>query len=217
MIKKKSTKILKELCKEYPEHDQLQSLCEELLIVIPTLEEKSKKPATKGELPLPKEITDPELHFALFSDGGCRGNPGPGAFAFVVQNGRGDVLFEISNSEPDTTNNRMELSGAIRALEAVDYHLEEVGILKQDATIFLYSDSKYVVDGINSWVAGWKKRGWKKADKKTPENLELWQQLDELNIKLPNVHFLWVKGHAGHPQNERCDELLNQAMDQAGC
>ena len=92
-------------------------------------------------------------------------------------------------------------------------------MLKREGTIeklILFSDSKYVVDGLKSWIHGWKRRGWKKADKKVPENVELWQQLDQLVSKFKNIEYQWVKGHAGHPQNERCDQLANEALDDAG-
>ena len=111
-----------------------------------------------------------------------------------------------------TTNNRMELEGALQALEALTR--EDTKALSK--SVFLYSDSKYVVDGIEKWVPGWKKRGWKKADKKEPENLALWQELDTVVGKFKKLRFQWVKGHAGHPQNEYCDQLANQALDEAG-
>ena len=103
----------------------------------------------------------------------------------------------------------MELSGVIQGLK---FAATEYGV---GTKIFVYTDSKYVVDGIKSWVAGWKKRGWKKADKKEPENLDFWKELDQLNLKM-DLEFHWVKGHAGHPQNERVDELANLAMDANG-
>lgn len=169
-----------------------------------------------SELPLPKEIKA-ENDFALFSDGACRGNPGPGAWGSIGQNAEGELIFESSGVEVSTTNNRMELIGAIDALESLKNHLNEElcgGAAK--ANVFLYSDSKYVVDGMKSWVAGWKKRGWKKADKKVPENVELWQQLDAIKGDFWQVNWHWVKGHAGHPQNERCDQIANNALDDSG-
>ncbi len=163
----------------------------------------------KLEMSLPKEIGSND--FALFSDGACRGNPGPGAWGAICQNGKGEILFELSAIDPLTTNNKMELLGAIRSLQRLQ---KELGGRFTQVKVHLYSDSKYVVDGITKWVSGWKRRGWKKADKKVPENIDLWQQLDELSEV--NIHYHWVKGHAGHPQNERCDQLANMALDQSG-
>ena len=110
----------------------------------------------------------------------------------------------------------MELEGAIQALAELQRSCDESDILFEEAQVYLYSDSKYVVDGMNQWVVNWKKRGWKKADKKEPENVDRWKRLDVLASEFYKVHFRWVKGHAGHPQNERCDELANFALDEAG-
>lgn len=159
----------------------------------------------KEHLPAPVGIRMDEL--ALFSDGACRGNPGPGSWGIVIQNIHGEVLLTDSGFDEHTTNNKMELSGAIEAIE-------QAIALKTSNSFVLFTDSKYVVDGVHSWSPGWKKRGWKKADGKAPENLELWQQLDELvNAKNINVRLEWVKGHAGHPQNELCDQLANEELD----
>ncbi|OUR94888.1 ribonuclease HI [Halobacteriovorax marinus] len=149
---------------------------------------------------------------AIFSDGACRGNPGPGSWGMVGQNHEGDVIFKGSGVETRTTNNRMEMMGAIEAFKAI---LNEE-FSADETTVLLYSDSKYVVDGLKSWMKGWKKRGWKKADKKTPENVDLWQELDEVVQNFKNVKYFWVKGHAGHPQNELCDQLANEALDDSG-
>lgn len=143
-----------------------------------------------------------------FSDGACRGNPGPGAWGIVVQDASALVLVEDSGLDEQTTNNRMELMGAI---EAMSYVLGQGG-----TSMCLVSDSKYVLNGLDSWLEGWKKRGWKKADKKEPENIDLWKSIDNLRSKFTTFHCVWVKGHAGHPQNERCDELANEALDNAG-
>ncbi len=151
--------------------------------------------------------------YTVYSDGGCRGNPGPGAWGAMGQNPDGVVFFESSGFEFQTTNNRMELTGAIESLKSLENELEEMGLDNSHAA-FLYSDSKYVVDGITKWVPGWKSRGWKKADKKTPENIELWQSFDEVVGRFSNLQFRWVKGHSGHPQNEHCDMLANKAMDE---
>lgn len=154
--------------------------------------------------------------FALFSDGGSRGNPGPGAWGAVGQNQAGDIIFESSGVEAMTTNNKMELGGAIAALEWMIDNKNEIDFTALVDPVFLYSDSKYVIDGTNSWMPGWKKRGWKKADKKVPENLELWQQMDRVVQHFGALHMKWVKGHNGHPQNEHCDFLVNKALDESG-
>lgn len=148
--------------------------------------------------------------YLAFSDGACRGNPGPGAWGSLVQKNDESVVFEGSGVEVNTTNNRMELQGAIECLKFLKAEaLEECPIL-------LFSDSKYVVDGLSQWVKGWKARGWKKADKKAPENVELWQELDSLAQEFSQIKLRWVKGHSGHPQNEYCDQLANKALDEAG-
>ena len=162
------------------------------------------------ELPLPKEVKEKNA-IALFSDGACRGNPGAGAWGAMGQKDDGRILFEKSGVEDSTTNNKMELTGAIMALE----ELVERRITEKQ--VILYSDSKYVVNGIADWVFKWKKKGWKKADGKTPNNLALWQKLDNLRAKFSHIHFRWVEGHSGHPQNEFVDQLANHALDEAGC
>ena len=156
--------------------------------------------------PVAQDIEGEDRALALYSDGACRGNPGPGAWGIMAQNARGEILFEASGLEEETTNNRMELQGAIEALKRALAHREDV--------VFLYSDSKYVVDGMEKWVPGWKRRGWKKADKKTPENMDLWRELEGLSGGFSRLHFRWVKGHGGHPQNEWCDHLANRALDE---
>lgn len=166
-----------------------------------------EKAPSSSELSLPNEIKNQD-DLALFSDGACRGNPGPGAWAYIVQDISGEVIAKDQDVAAKTTNNRMELAGAIEALKFLKDS-------KKSGTFYLYTDSRYVVDGIEKWVAGWKARGWKKADKKEPENLELWKLLDQLNNEL-KVNFKWVKGHAGHPQNELCDQMANEALDEAG-
>ena len=167
-------------------------------------EESCAQSGPQDSYPLPIAGSN-SYDYYLFSDGGCRGNPGPGAWGIVLQDHQGKVVYEGRQSFAHTTNNRMELSGAIRALEKA----AELGA----KSVYLVSDSKYVLDGLKSWLDGWKRRGWKKADKKPPENLELWQEIDQMREKFDVLDTLWVKGHAGHPQNERCDELVNLALD----
>jgi len=185
--------------------DSLDQHFDAILSEIEDYTEKEKV-LSSDNLPLPKEIKT-KTDLALFSDGACRGNPGPGSWGYMIQDASGEKIKEGSDFETPTTNNRMELKGAINALIAAQSF--------QDSKLYLYTDSKYVVDGVEKWVEGWKRRGWKKADKKAPENLDLWQELDGL-VQRMNVKLLWVKGHAGHPQNEYCDQLANKALDLAG-
>lgn len=167
-----------------------------------------------GSLPPPAEIAGEPNTIAVYSDGGCRGNPGPGAFAYVVQNHDGSVISEGVEFESHTTNNKMELSGPLRSLHELKDVLPGLGKEPLLTKIKIITDSKYVVDGMKSWVAGWKSRGWKKADGKPPENLELWQDLDNIRNSFLSVDWMWVKGHGGHPQNEYCDRKANEAMDE---
>ncbi|MEL6218259.1 MAG: ribonuclease HI [Pseudomonadota bacterium] len=139
-----------------------------------------------------------------FTDGACSGNPGPGGWGVVLEAREGDTLLksrELSGSEVHTTNNRMELMAAIAALEA----------LERPAEITLTTDSTYLRDGITGWIHGWKRNGWKTAAKKPVKNAELWQRLDAAQAN-HRVRWDWVKGHAGHPQNERADELARAAI-----
>ncbi|MCB9091057.1 MAG: ribonuclease HI [Halobacteriovoraceae bacterium] len=165
-----------------------------------------------GEYPVPPELKG-DRDFALFSDGACRGNPGPGSWGVMGQNFYGDVLFEASAFDSETTNNKMELTGAIKALELFREYLEDNEYKTSEVSVHLYTDSKYIVNGMNEWRHNWKKRGWKKADNKTVENVELWKALDEESFKVKRFHIYWVKGHANHPQNERCDQLCNTVLD----
>lgn len=139
-------------------------------------------------------------HVRIFTDGACKGNPGPGGWGAILEcDGR---RMELSGGERDTTNNRMELTAAIKALEA----------LKQPCEAVVVSDSKYVVDGISKgWARSWKSRGWVKSDKSPALNPELWDRLLAL-CDIHNVRFEWIRGHVGHPENERCDAL---AVEQA--
>ncbi len=139
-----------------------------------------------------------------YTDGACSGNPGPGGWGALMQAMEGDKVVkqrELKGGEPDTTNNRMELMAAISALEA----------LARPTEITIVTDSNYVKNGITSWIHGWKKNGWKNAAKKPVKNAELWQRLDEANARHA-VTWKWVKGHAGHHENERADELARAGM-----
>ncbi len=140
-------------------------------------------------------------HVDIYTDGACRGNPGRGGWGAILVYGTKEK--EISGGEPMTTNNRMELMGAISALE----------LLKEACDVTLTSDSKYLTDAINQgWLENWKRNGWKKADKKPVLNPELWQRLDALLAK-HTVRFVWVHGHEGHVYNERCDVLATTFAD----
>ncbi|KJE36140.1 ribonuclease H [Thalassospira sp. HJ] len=135
----------------------------------------------------------------IYTDGACSGNPGPGGWGAILR--FKGVEKEMSGGDPETTNNRMEMMAAISALEA----------LKRPCVIDIYTDSSYVRDGITKWIFGWQKRGWKTADKKPVKNVELWQRLLKA-LEPHQVEWHWVKGHAGHPENERCDELAREAV-----
>ncbi|HEY6821502.1 MAG TPA: ribonuclease HI [Burkholderiales bacterium] len=135
----------------------------------------------------------------IYSDGACRGNPGPGGWGALLR-AKG-VEKELYGGEADTTNNRMELTAVIRALEA----------LKRPSRVKLYTDSLYVMKGISQWVHDWKRRGWLTADKKAVKNIDLWKALDALAAR-HEIEWHWVKGHAGHPENERADRLANKGI-----
>ncbi len=136
----------------------------------------------------------------IFTDGACSGNPGPGGWGAILRYGNREK--ELSGGEAETTNNRMELFAAISALTA----------LKEPCTIDLHTDSAYVRDGITRWIDGWKRNGWRTADRKPVKNAELWQALDAARAR-HKVSWHWVKGHAGHPENERADELARAGME----
>lgn len=173
----------------------------------------NKKEASADAFPAPENLT--KNGYAVYSDGACRGNPGPGAWGMVAQAADGEVIFFDSGVDTATTNNRMELQGAIEGLESLLEYYEKKELPNSTETR-LVSDSKYVLDGISKWVAGWKRRGWKKADQKVPVNVEQWKVLDELVQQFENISYEWVRGHQGHPQNEYCDQLANEALDQEG-
>ncbi|MDF1791939.1 MAG: ribonuclease HI [Thalassobaculaceae bacterium] len=135
----------------------------------------------------------------VFTDGACSGNPGPGGWGAILR-WRGNEK-ELSGGEADTTNNRMELMAAISALEALTRHMQ----------VDLTTDSTYVRDGITKWVKAWKARDWRTADKKPVKNRDLWERLDQA-VQRHDVDWHWVKGHAGHAENERCDELAREAI-----
>lgn len=135
----------------------------------------------------------------IFTDGACSGNPGPGGWGALLRFGAHEKT--LNGGEQLTTNNRMEMTAAISALEA----------LKESCAVELHTDSQYLKDGITKWVHGWKRNGWRTADKKPVKNQDLWERLDEA-LKRHQVQWHWVKGHAGHPENERADELAREGM-----
>lgn len=136
----------------------------------------------------------------IYTDGACRGNPGPGGWAATLE--LGDRFRELSGAEAATTNNRMELTAVIRALEA----------LKRPSQLRIHTDSEYVRRGITEWIENWKKRGWRTAAKEPVKNQDLWEQLDAL-AAVHDIEWRWVKGHSGVPGNERVDALANAAID----
>lgn len=137
---------------------------------------------------------------SIWTDGACSGNPGPGGWGALLRSGEHER--ELKGGEADTTNNRMELLAAIEALNA----------LKQPCDVALYTDSQYVKGGMTGWIFGWKKNGWKTSAKKPVKNAELWQALDEA-VSRHKIEWHWVKGHAGHAENERADELARAGME----
>ena len=136
----------------------------------------------------------------IYTDGACSGNPGPGGWGVLIEIDNENI--ELSGGDGETTNNRMELMAAIKALEEID----------KDYEITLYTDSNYVKDGITSWISNWKKNNWKTASKKDVKNKELWMRLDEA-IKDKNISWVWVKGHAGNAGNEQADYLARSALE----
>jgi ribonuclease HI len=138
------------------------------------------------------------LHVEIATDGACKGNPGPGGWGVVLRSGGHEK--DMSGGEPLTTNNRMELMAAIRGLAA----------LKKPSRVTLSTDSRYVMDGLTKWIKGWQRNGWKTDDRKPVKNADLWQEL--LDAAAPHrIEWVWVKGHAGHPDNERADRLASDA------
>lgn len=138
----------------------------------------------------------------IFTDGACKGNPGPGGWGAIIRYGKHEK--ELSGGEADTTNNRMEMMAAIRALDT----------LIEPCIVILHTDSTYVKDGITKWVDGWQRNGWKTASKKPVRNADLWHELIAA-VSRHQIEWHWVKGHSGHPENERADQLASAAADAA--
>ena len=137
----------------------------------------------------------------IYTDGACRGNPGPGGWGVLIE--YGELSKQLYGGDVSTTNNKMELTAAIMALKEI----------KEPCEINLYTDSKYVLQGIEEWIHNWKKRGWRGANKKPVKNIELWKELDELRDE-HNIKWNWVKGHSGDPGNETADMLANRGIDE---
>jgi ribonuclease HI len=158
----------------------------------------------------PREEKNNTNQVEVYTDGACKGNPGPGGWGVLLR--FGSVEKELYGGEPATTNNRMELMAVIQALEA----------LKRPCHVVLHADSQYVLKGITEWLAGWKAKGWKTASKQPVKNVDLWQRLDALVNGLPGqvpvhrIDWRWVKGHDGDPGNERADALANRGVEQMG-
>jgi ribonuclease HI len=138
-------------------------------------------------------------HILIFTDGACSGNPGPGGWAAILRSGKHER--EISGTELSTTNNRMEITAAVRALEA----------LKKPSQVMLHTDSKYLIDGIARWIQRWKANGWRTAEKKPVKNEDLWRALDAAAAR-HEIEWIWVEGHSGHVENERADALARAAI-----
>jgi ribonuclease HI len=153
---------------------------------------------TAAKTPLP--VTRPRV--VIYTDGACKGNPGPGGWGAWLQSG--EHAKELWGGEPDTTNNRMEMTAVIEALAS----------LKRTCDIVLHTDSEYVKNGITTWIHGWKTRGWKTAARQPVKNADLWQRMDALS-QLHQIEWRWVKGHSGDPGNEKADDLANRGVESA--
>ncbi|MEM8835652.1 MAG: ribonuclease HI [Planctomycetota bacterium] len=148
-------------------------------------------------------MNDRVAEVELYTDGACSGNPGPGGWAYILKHPQSGTEREAAGAELDTTNNRMELIAVIEGLRGI----------KRASSVDIYSDSRYVLDGLESWLENWKRRGWKTASKQPVKNRDLWEALDELR-STHDLRFHWIKGHSEHPENERCDAMAVEAREQ---
>jgi ribonuclease HI len=204
ILKKNISEVAK-----YLKSEKAQNALSVLLQELDSYEDPKSPEVSNSDLPLPVEVSSKTNAYALYTDGACRGNPGPGSYAFIVQNYEGIIVGQGAEAVTLTTNNKMEMSAIVNGLKFLS---GEVSPMNE---IFVYTDSKYVVDGMRSWRHNWKKKGWKKADNKAPENVDLWKELDRLSNICP-MSFNWIKGHAGHPQNEHVDKMANVVLDENG-
>jgi len=149
-----------------------------------------------------KDASSEKHHLLLFTDGACSGNPGPGGWAFILRHPDSGKEIQRSGGAQQTTNNRMELTAVIEGLASI----------KKPSRVDVYSDSQYVLKGLNEWMDNWKRNNWKTSGKKPVKNRELWEQLDELRT-VHSLRYHWIKGHNEHPENERCDELAVAQRD----
>lgn len=186
----KLNKVSKILADEQISEELLSNLEKNLDLIL----EKKKEELSF----IPNELNQP---IQIWSDGACQGNPGPGGWGTIIE--ISGQRFELSGASAKTTNNIMELTGALEGIKKTP----------EGCSILLTSDSQYLVKGMSEWIHGWKKKNWKKADGKPVLNKELWQELDQESAKR-TIQWNWIKGHAGHPENERCDELARNAIKQ---
>lgn len=216
-MKKKLLKSLNEIEKNL-NNDSLSVAFSQIRAEIENLADTSSKSPqlSKEEFIIPSAVKGVENQFIIYSDGACRGNPGPGSYGVIVQDSNEEILFEASEVFEETTNNRMEMLGVINGFKLLGQSINEKGLSITQIKVLVVTDSKYVIDGVTKWMEGWKKAGWKRSNKKPPENVDLWQTMDKYKEKIGSLDFEWVKGHAGHPQNEYCDQLANKALDNEG-
>jgi ribonuclease HI len=160
----------------------------------------TERKSTRKAAPVPDPLPD----VTLYSDGACSGNPGPGGWAAILVCQQSGKRLEISGADLDTTNNRMEMTGVIEALKR----------LKSKSRVRVVTDSRYVVDGMKSWIHSWRRNGWRTADKKPVKNQDLWELLSDLERE-HEISFEWIRGHEGHAENERCDAMARAAIDTA--
>jgi ribonuclease HI len=217
MTKKKYLHWIQKLSEVFSEQKKILSQLAKIKVAIeeldiPENESPAEKSIKESDLSLPADFNKEEFQIALFTDGACRGNPGPGSWAAMGQDNQGQIILKATGIQMKTTNNIMELLAVKEGLVALldqDYEAKNTAVK-------VYSDSRYVVDGMTTWIHSWKNRGWKKADNKGPENLIYWQELDATTSLFQKVNFQWVRGHDGHAQNEFVDQLANQALNEAG-
>ena len=215
-MEKKYYEELNKMLRQFPKKDaQGLALALNLLKHCSSKLDLDDSSKMQSEEKRPKNIGD--ILFSLYSDGACRGNPGPGAFGVVGFCGK-EEIFVSTGIDVRTTNNRMELEGVIHACDQLEIYLDHTyPKLSYDQIIVdVYTDSQYVVNGANQWMKNWKANDWGKKGGTEPKNLDLWLRIDEIKSAYPNLKLHWVRGHSGHPMNERCDALANQALDEAG-